>query len=249
MGTNTNQIATRANINSGKRKYAYDNVNMGSDNDMYKCPTKGEINQIEFLDVKNASATTTENSKLAKYEDIGEDTARRFGVYYGVWNDKSTPARVDYARVLINTTPDTYASGWTQIGQVTLSDIAGNGTRSGVITCTLPANINLATTQYYIVIKVGDTLNNQDFYGGWGNAKEDVSYTYCRKSTSGWTPPIQLMPTKQYLNMNGEITMSWTSGQSIGVLNHIYTKSNGSITLVEGVYNTNPEYKGWVKIK
>ena len=231
MGTNTNQIATRANINSGKRKNAY---YIPSSTDAQKCPTKGEINQIEFLDVKNASATTTENSKLAKYEDIGTDTARTFGVYYGVWNNKSTPARVDYAEVKINTTPDTFATGWTKIGGVTLSDITGKGYISGVITCTLPTNINLATTQYYLIIKVGDTLNKQDFYSGWGNAKENVSYTYCQKGTSGWTTTaIPLTPN--------------TPGNSVSVLNFVNT-IDGSTTIVKGSYNTNPEHKGWIKI-
>jgi hypothetical protein len=189
------------------------------------------------------------NSKLAQYEDIGEDSARKFGVYYGVWNNKSTPARVDYAKVLINTTSDTSATDWTEIGRVTLSDIAGPGYRSGVITCTLPTNVNLATTQYYLVVKVGDTLNNQDFYGGWGNAKEDVNYKHCRKSTSGWTEPVQLIPTKEFFNMNGGLTATWTSGQSVGVLNHIYINTNGSTNFVKGIYNTNPEYKGWIKIQ
>ena len=242
MGTNTNQIATRANINSGKRKNAY---YISSSTDAQKCPTKGEINQIEFLDVKNASTARTEDNaydsyydddcKLAQYEDIGEDTARTFGVYYGVWNNKSTPARVDFAEALIHTTSDTYATGWTSIGKVTLSDIAGKGYRSGVITCTLPTNINLATTQYYLIIKVGDTLNKQDFYSGWGNEKENVSYTYCQKGIRGWTTTaIPLTPN--------------TPGNSVSVLNFVNT-IDGSTTIVKGSYNTNPEHKGWIKIE
>jgi hypothetical protein len=183
--------------------------------------------------------------KLALYKDIGEDSARKFGVYYGVWNNKSTTARVDYAKVLINTTPDTFATGWTEIGGVTLSDIAGPGYRSGVITCTLPTNVNLATTQYYLVVKVGDTLNNQDFYGGWGNAKEDANYTYCRKSTSGWTPAVPLTPTSSIYKMNGE---SYNSVDNKGVLNNI-DLYDGSATLNTGVYNTNPENKGWIQIQ
>lgn len=184
------------------------------------------------------------NSKLAQYEDIGTDSARKFGVYYGVWNNKSTPARVDFAEALIHTTPDTYATGWISVGKVTLSDIAGNGTRSGVITCTLPANINLATTQYYIIIKVGDTLSNQKFHGGWGNAKEDVTYEYCQKGTRGWTPPIPLTPTSYTYDMNGE---SYNFVGKNGVLNNM-DLYNGSAELNAGVYNTNPEYKGWIVI-
>lgn len=186
-----------------------------------------------------------DDCKLAQYEDIGIDSARRFGVYYGVWNNKDTPARVDYARALINTTANGTASGWTQIGQVTLSDIAGNGTRSGVITCTLPTNIDLGAQQYYLVIKVGDTLNDQDFSGGWGNAKEDVSYKYCRKSTSGWTNAIPLTPISETYTMNGEI-YDTLDGEK-GVLNSI-ALYDGNAEFVTGVYNTNPEYKGWIMI-
>ena len=188
------------------------------------------------------------NSKLAQYEDIGTDSARTFKVYYGVWNNKKTPARVDYAEVKINTTPDTFATGWTKIGGVTLSDIAGNGTRSGVITCALPTNIDLATQQYYLVIKVGDTLNNQDFSGGWGNAKEDVQYRECRKSTSGWTNAIPLTPSIYIYPMDGGAGGYINSAGYEGVLNHMYINDNESTTLNAGVYNTNPEYKGWVMI-
>ena len=69
MGTNTNQIATRANINSGKRKNAY---YISSSTDAQKCPTKGEINQIEFLDVKNASTARTEDNAYDSYYGMEE---------------------------------------------------------------------------------------------------------------------------------------------------------------------------------
>lgn len=173
------------------------------------------------------------NSKLAKYEDIGNDSNRTFVIYYGVWNDKSTPARVDYARAMINTTADGTASGWTQIGQVTLSDIGGPGTRTGTITCTLPTTIDLANQQYYLLIKVGDTLSNQDFYGGWGSTKEGTSYTYCRKAVSGWTPSVPLTPTS-------------LGGNS--VLNYIDINSSGTTTVTQGVYTTNSN-TAWIRIQ
>lgn len=232
MGTSTNQIATRANIQTGKRKMAYDPITAAH---LQKCPTKGEINQIEFLDVKDSLATTYDNNyKLVKYEDIGIDSSRIFAVYYGIWNDKNSTARLDYARALINTTPDGTTSGWTQVGQVTLSDIAGNGTKTGTITCTLPADIDLGAQQYYLLIKVGDTLNNQDFYGGWGSTSGGTSYTYCRKAASGWTPSVPLTPTS-------------LGGNS--VLNYIDINNSGTTTVTNGIYKSNTEYKGWIKIQ
>lgn len=172
-------------------------------------------------------------NKLAKYEDVVNDDSRTFSIYYGIWNDKNSTARLNYARVLINTTPDGSASGWTQIGDDVLSNITGT-TKVGKITCKLPDHINLGTTQYYILVKVGDTLNNQDFSGGWGSTKEGTSYTYCRNSTSGWTPSIPLTP----LTAGGD-----------AVLNHININSTNYTEINSGIYNDNSNYRAWIRIQ
>lgn len=170
-------------------------------------------------------------SKLAQYEDIGKDLARTFEVYVGVWNNKSSKADLEYARVYINTSNSHTASGWTQVGSTTLGDVSSS--TSKLITCTIPDSVNLAAAQYYLMIEVGATTFKQTWSGGWGPAYNTTTYTTYNGGDGyrGRTTIIPLTP----------------SGED-GVLNRIDINSSGTTTVTKGAYNSNTELKGWIKI-
>lgn len=176
-------------------------------------------------------------SKLAQYEDIGKDSARTFEVYVGVWNNKSSKADLEYARVYINTSNSHTASGWTQIGSATLGSVSSTTTK--LITCTLPDSVNLGTTQYYLMIEVGATTFKQTWAGGWGSTYNTTTYSNYTNGDGyrGRTPIIPLTPnTTNVMSVLNRIKISSLSGES------------ESTTVIKGEYNANPEFKGWIKI-
>lgn len=172
------------------------------------------------------------DSKLAQYKDIGTDSSRKFDIYVGVWNNKSSNADVEYARVYINTSNSHTATGWTQVGSTTFNGVSSQ--TSKLITCTLPTNIDLGATQYYLMIEVGATTFKQTWSGGWGPEYNTTTYTPYNGGDGyrGRTTIIPLTPAK-------------IGGDS--VLN-IIDVNGESVTAIKGIYNANPELKGWIKI-
>lgn len=115
--------------------------------------------------------------KLCKYSSIAQRSFS-FYLYYGIWNNKSSNAKLDTLYVYANTTGST---GGTQIGSVSLGTVSS--TKTGYVTCTLPTSLALSG-QLYLALKAGDTALNQDWYCANGNSSSmsSASWSYVGKA-------------------------------------------------------------------
>lgn len=116
------------------------------------------------------------DTKLVQYKDVTR-TSISFNFYYGIYNNKSSNAKLDSVDVYISTSPTTSSGTWTKIGSVDPGTV--NKTKTGYISCTIPSSIDLSQT-YYLKVTCGNTTYNQDWYTMWGNSANI-------KTVSDWT--------------------------------------------------------------
>lgn len=116
------------------------------------------------------------DTKLVQYKDITR-TSISFNFYYGIYNNKSSNAKLDSVAVYISTSSDPSSGTWTKIGSVDPGTV--DSTKTGYISCTIPTSIDLSQT-YYLKVTCGTTTYNQDWYTMWGNSANI-------KTISGWT--------------------------------------------------------------
>ena len=124
------------------------------------------------------------DTKCVQYQDINHPSGKQFTVYYGVWNNKGSNARLNNLYVQIKKTTD---SSWTTIGTATLPSSL-NSTTTGSVTCTLPASYD-PTVQYDFRVTAGQTNSNQQWYYRWGSqsslSSSGYSWTYYGKVQTG----------------------------------------------------------------
>lgn len=124
------------------------------------------------------------DTKCVQYQDINHPSGKTFTVYYGVWNNKGSNARLNNLYVQIKKTSD---SSWTTIGTATLPSSL-NSTTTGSVTCTLPASYD-PTVQYDFRVTAGQTNSNQKWYYRWGSqsslSSSGYSWTYYGKVQTG----------------------------------------------------------------
>lgn len=208
MGTANKQIATRVNVNS-KRLGAFVTGTSGGTY-MKKCVTKKAVTDIEYL-ATNCDSTY----KCVQYQDITMKGGT-FPCMYYIYNNKSISAKLDYVKARISLTSTIGQGTWTDVGNVSIGTV--DSTKSGTITCTLPASIDLSK-QYYFYVECGNTNNNQQWYGGWGSGGANYNASYpCGNQTWGYTPVVPLTsPTGANTVLNYNIIHS-PSGASAGNL-------------------------------
>lgn len=135
-----------------------------------------------------SSAVITYNSyydttyKLVQYNDI-KRTSFTFDLYYGIWNTKTIKAKLDYVRVYISTSNDASTGTWTQVGDKSISAV--DKTAKGVVSVTIPANVNLGT-QYYLKVRCGNTDNEQQWSCRWADCDDIKSYTFPSSKKTTW---------------------------------------------------------------
>lgn len=124
------------------------------------------------------------NTKCVQYQDINHPTGKTFTIYYGVWNNKSSNAKLNNLYVQIKKTTD---STWTTIGTASLPSSL-NSTTTGSVTCTLPASYSPAA-QYDFRVTAGDTTYGQKWYYRWGSQSSLSSsgYSWTQYSSSAKT--------------------------------------------------------------
>lgn len=122
--------------------------------------------------------------KLAQYQDISHKSGATFTIYYGIWNNKSSNAKLDTLKVQIKKTTDT---SWTDIGSTSLPSSLNSST-TGSVTCTLPSNFD-PTVSYDLRVTAGQTTYNQNWKYRWGNSSTLTSsgYTWTSFSSSAKT--------------------------------------------------------------
>lgn len=115
------------------------------------------------------------DTKLVQHKDITR-TSISFNLYYGIYNNKSSNAKLDNVTVYISTSANPSSGTWTKIGSVDPGTV--DSTKTGYISCTIPTSIDLSQS-YYLKVTCGNTTYNQDWYTMWGN---NASI----KTISGW---------------------------------------------------------------
>ena len=124
------------------------------------------------------------DTKCVQYQDINHPSGKQFTIYYGVWNNKGSNAKLNNLYVQIKKTSE---SSWTTIGTATLPSSL-NSTTTGSVTCTLPASYD-PKLQYDFRVTAGQTNANQKWYYRWGSqsslSSSGYSWTYYGKVQTG----------------------------------------------------------------
>lgn len=131
---------------------------------------------LEFR-IENSTLTKWESiynsdTKCVQYEDIHAKSNRSFTFYYGIYNNKSSNAKLDTVAVYISDTNTISSGTWTKIGSVDPGTV--NSTKTGSFTCTIPANVDLSK-QWYLKVACGTTTYKQSWYWCWGNSANITS--------------------------------------------------------------------------
>ena len=106
------------------------------------------------------------DTKLVQYKDVTR-TSISFNFYYGIYNNKSSNAKLDSVDVYISTSSDPSSGTWTKIGSVDPGTV--KSIKTGYISCTIPSSIDLSK-KYYLKVTCGNTTYNQDWYTMWGDS-------------------------------------------------------------------------------
>jgi hypothetical protein len=124
------------------------------------------------------------DTKCVQYQDINHPSGKQFTVYYGVWNNKGSNAKLNNLYVQIKKTSE---SSWTTIGTAALPSSLNKST-TGSVTCTLPTSYD-PKVQYDFRVTAGQTNSNQQWYYRWGSQSSltasGYSWTYYGKVQTG----------------------------------------------------------------
>lgn len=104
------------------------------------------------------------DSKCVQWNDVSHKNNATFTIYYGIWNNKSSNAKLDSIKVQIKKSSDTT---WTDIGSKSIGTVATSTT--GSITCTLPTGFD-PSVAYDLRLTCGQTTYNQNWKYRWGNS-------------------------------------------------------------------------------
>ena len=185
MGTATNQMLTRSDVHSLTNRHGifFNNLN--------KCVTKSEC---EGYDLLNVSSSRSSNQCIPK-TDISRGT-NAITIYYGIYNNKNTSAKLNYVRVQIRPS----GGSWTTIGEIDPGNVSS--TKTGSIQCTIPSNVVLQYS-YQFRVFCGNTNSNQTWYFCWGNSDNITTI-----SSYSWGSPYNEDGQTQ---SNNDRACSWTT--------------------------------------
>ena len=181
--------------------------------------TNGQTTYYAGFSLKATTAITSYASnydlytKCVQYQDINHPSGKQFTVYYGVWNNKTSNAKLNNLYVQIKKTTD---SAWTTIGTAALPSSL-NSTTTGSVTCTLPTTYD-PTVQYDFRVTAGETNAGQEWYYRWGSQSSLSSSGY------SWTKYSSSAKTGVCTNANGLNTHSTYST----LRNYQYTTSTSA---------------------
>lgn len=217
MGTATNQMITRQNVNANIRPSTFFT-------NLSKCVLKKECATYDLI---TATGSRAENQCIP-LPDISR-TKGPMTFYYGIWNNKNSSAKLDSISVQIKSS----GGSWTTIGSASLGAISD--VKTGTISCEIPTNFDLAYP-CYMRFYCGKTLNNQTWAFCFRNSAniKNLDSTY-------WGTPENSSGQKI---SNAKEVYSWTAyltapneGYSSAVLNYDrntyggYGRSQGSAAL------------------
>lgn len=137
-----------------------------------------------YTDVQYYESYYDQTYKCVQYQDINHPASKTFTIYYGVWNNKSSNAKLDNLYVQIKKSTE---SSWTTIGTKSLPSSLNSST-TGSVTCTLPTSFD-PTVAYDFRVTAGDTSAKQKWYYRWGSQSTLTSsgYSWTTYSSSAKT--------------------------------------------------------------
>lgn len=118
------------------------------------------------------------DSKCVQWNDISHKNNATFNIYYGIWNNKSSNAKLDTIKVQIKKLSDTT---WTDIGSKSIGTVDTSTT--GYVSCTLPTGFD-PSVAYDLRLTCGQTTYNQNWKYRWGNSAYITSTGYSWTSYS-----------------------------------------------------------------
>lgn len=146
--------------------------------------------------------------KLAQYQDIYHLPNSQFTIYFGIWNNKSSNAKLNSVEVKIKKKSE---SSWTTIGTTSVGTV--KSTLTGSVNCTLPSNFNPAVA-YDLCVTCGQTTYKQSWHSGWGNSSSITSgqtFTlYSSSAKTGSTGAVDLNSS----SVNSVLSNFYNSGSS-----------------------------------
>lgn len=163
MGKNTNQIATRSDVNSIR----YGSFS-ASDK---KCVMNKTLWGLEFP--YSYTALGSSDTKCPKYDDL-YNRDDKFFINYKVYNSKNSAASLDYVKVKAGNIYD--GGGWVEIGRTSLGSISGFSNKAGSITCKIPTDKIDWAKNIAFRVKCGDTRLTQTWRTAIGNQYENINY-------------------------------------------------------------------------
>lgn len=172
---------------SGAVYFCFIPVNIGFEqNEQTSMTVRNQYCAFGFQMISSSAVTYKsyydQDYKLVQYDDITR-TPFTFNLYYGIWNTKTIKAKLDYVRVYISTSNDTSTGTWTQVGNKSISAV--DKTAKGVVSVTIPADVNLGT-QYYLKVRCGNTDNEQQWSCRWADCDDIKSYTFPSSKKTTW---------------------------------------------------------------
>lgn len=200
MGLNTNQLVTRKDINSLIRSGVFFR---GSNNADYlnKCVIKTDLTDLDLVTV---TGTRPDNQCLTKAQLTRGST---FTIYYGIYNNKNTSAKLDYVSVQIKHGSE----DWIEIGKIDPGTVSS--TKTGTITCTIPSSCDLVNKGYVLRVVCGDSNSKQNWFytwtdsvnkmtslssGAWENSYDDSGIYRVSETIKAFSNRIQLDATEYY---------------------------------------------------
>lgn len=244
MGTAANQLRTRYDFNTHVRTGSMHYINSAqyptdpADKYKYKCVTKRECNGIDLI----WTSTDIDDTKCVTNVTSGFTENQSITIYYGIFNNKGTQAKLDYVSVQISTSSDPNSGTWHELKKVNPGYISGNSKKTGSITFNLATDkpsgfYFLATAQYYLCVRAGDTNNNQKWERGWGNSDYLSSTTTLNLLSSstkkGYSTaiPFQMEPDRYNTDWGHQVLTSYLVKTNPYNYTYIYGRGVGAAAL------------------
>ena len=155
MGTAANQVMTKTDVNN-KRSYSF---KPGST----ECIIKNDCSGIDFLNITSSWPGTKCVINSAFSVNITNLT-----FYYGIHNNKSSNAKLDYVVIDLSTSSSATSGTWYEIGRSDPGSVSSY--KRGTISCDLTKHPNFnINTHYYVRARCGNSNFKQTWYWDIGD--------------------------------------------------------------------------------
>lgn len=226
MGTAVDQVRTRYDVNNSLRKGSFYFTEYTNGPDLrHKCVTKSECTGIDLL----WTSTAASDDQCLTDVTLEYTANKNITIYYGIYNEKSSDAKLDYVSVQISTSSNPNSGTWYELKKANPGTISGWGKKTGSITFNLstdcPSGFTFnPLTQYYLCVRAGDTNQNQKWDYSWFDSTYTTGSIPWHNITSsgkkGYTSAVQF---QRY--HDGEQVLTDNKNKNLNVNHPIFGRS------------------------